>query len=354
MQQRLVKIISAILVFTMVFLGLQRLLMPKYANQVFEGNLIGEYYNSAKDHDVIFLGDCEVYANFSPITLWEEFGITSFIRGAPQQLVWQSYYLLEDTLRFETPGVVVFNVLAMQYNEPQSEPYNRLNLDGMRFSPVWLSAVAASRTEGEDWLSYIFPLFRYKDRWRELGAEDITYFCENPRVSVNGFMIRSDVKPVGFIPDPIRRANYAFGDKAYYYLERMVELTKENDIDLVLIKAPALFPHWHDEWDAQIEAFANENDLLYINLLDHIDEMGIDFDTDTFNAGLHLNVFGAQKAAMFLGNILREHFALTDRHYDSETAAVWTRLSELYNRTIAEQKRELEEYGRIQTILAGS
>ena len=352
MQLRLIKITSAILVFTLVFLGLQRLLMPKYATQVFEGNLIGEYYSSAKDHDVIFLGDCEVYANFSPITLWEEYGITSFIRGAPQQLVWQSYYLLQDTLRFETPKVVVFNVLAMQYNTPQSEPYNRLNLDGMRFSPIWLSAVAASKTENEGWLSYFFPLFRFKERWRELSAEDFNYFFGNPQVSVNGFMIRSDILPVDFLPDPIRRADYSFGDKAYDYLERIVALTKANDIELILIKAPALFPHWHDGWDAQMVAFAQKHGLLYINMLNHIDEIGIDFNTDTFNAGLHLNVFGAQKAARFIGDLLVSNFSLNDRRNDPDVTLIWSELSELYHTTIAKQQREIEETGRIHTLLS--
>ena len=351
-KQRIIKIISAVLVFSIVFLGLQRLLVPKYASQIFEGNLIREYYSSSKNHSVIFIGDCEVYANFSPITLWEEFGITSFIRGAPQQLIWQSYYLLHDTLRFETPDIVVFNVLAMQYNEPQSEPYNRLNLDGMRRSRIRLNAIAASRTPDEDWLSHIFPLFRYKDRWREISSEDFRYFFGNPRVSVNGFMIRSDVMPVGFIPDPIRRADYTFGDKAYYYLNRMVELCKANGIELVLVKAPALFPHWHDGWNVQMVDFAQKHNLLYINLLEYIDEIGLDFSTDTFNAGLHLNVFGAEKVSRFFGRVLTENFLLNDYRSDPEAVRVWNELAELYHRTVAQQLREIEETGRIQTVLA--
>ena len=83
-------------------------------------------------NDVIFIGDCEVYENISPVTLWQEYGITSYIRGSAQQLIWQSYYLLEETLRYETPKVVVFNVLSMKYNEPQNEAYNRMTVDGMK------------------------------------------------------------------------------------------------------------------------------------------------------------------------------------------------------------------------------
>ena len=99
MRIRIIKITSAVVAFVLVFSALQRLLVPKYASFALEGGLIREYYESTMDQDVILIGDCEVYANFSTIGLWEDYGITSFIRGSPQQLVWHSYYLLEDTLR---------------------------------------------------------------------------------------------------------------------------------------------------------------------------------------------------------------------------------------------------------------
>lgn len=350
---RYVKILVAVCAFVTVFFLLQRLLVPKYVSNVPEGNLIREYYLSDKNHDIIFIGDCEVYANFSPISLWEEFGVTSFIRGSPQQLVWQSYYLLQDTLRFETPQIVIFNVLAMQYNEPQHEPYNRLTLDGMQMSRVKLNAISASRTDEEDFLSYIFPLLRFKDRWRELTREDVRYmFRTPPRVSMNGFMIRSDVMPAGFIPEFVISPgfNFTFGDKAYYYLERMVLLTQEHGIKLVLVKAPTLFPYWPAQWEEQIVAFAQEHDLLYINFLNYIDEIGLDFATDTFNGGLHLNVFGAEKVASFLGTRLQQHVDLPDRRNDPEVSARWNAKSELYRHVIARQQEEIARYGQIQSI----
>ena len=56
--------------------------MPKYMEDIQEGAMVGEYYAEAGNHDVIFIGNCEVYENFSPITLWEEYGITYYIRGS--------------------------------------------------------------------------------------------------------------------------------------------------------------------------------------------------------------------------------------------------------------------------------
>ena len=86
------KAASFLIVLFITLFFLQRLLMPKYMSDIVEGALIAEYYEETTDHDVLFVGDCEVYENFSPISLYEEYGITSYIRGSAQQLTWQSIF----------------------------------------------------------------------------------------------------------------------------------------------------------------------------------------------------------------------------------------------------------------------
>ena len=195
----------AALFITLFFL--QRLLMPKYMSDIVEGALTAEYYEETTDHEVLFVGDCEVYENFSPITLYQEYGISSYIRGSAQQLAWQSYYMLEDTLRYETPKVVVFNVLALKYDEPQSEAYNRMTIDGMKLSKTKLDAIEASMTDRENMLDYIFPILRYHSRWSELSAEDFRYlFCKD-KISHNGYYMRVDVRPAEGFPEPDILAN---------------------------------------------------------------------------------------------------------------------------------------------------
>ncbi|NLJ41841.1 MAG: SGNH/GDSL hydrolase family protein [Clostridiales bacterium] len=329
---------------------LQRLLMPKYVSAIVEGSLIEEYYREETSHDVIFVGDCEVYENISPIALWDNYGITSFIRGGAQQLIWQSYYLLEETFKYEKPEVAVFNILAMQYDEPQSEAYNRLNLDGMRMSKEKIKSINASMMEDEHLAEYLFPLLRYHSRWNELSWEDFKYIFNKDKISHNGYYMRVDIQPVKTIPKPKKLPSYEFGEKAWEYLNRMVELCKENDVQLVLIKAPSIYPHWYDEWDAQIKEYSEEHDLLYINLLQKADEVGIDYNTDTYNGGLHLNISGAEKVAVYLGNILKETYGLKDHRDEPELSSVWQEKSRFYNEMREKQLRELEEYGYLKSL----
>ncbi len=324
---------------------LQRLFMPKYMSSIHEGNLIEEYYKDVKEHDVIFIGDCEVFSNVSPITLWEQYGIPSYIRGSAQQLIWQSYYLLEETLRFEKPKVVVFNVLAMKYDEPQKEAYNRLTLDGMKLSWSKLRAIKASMMEDEAYITYLFPILRYHSRWNELTSEDVRYLFQKETLSHNGFLMRVDTKPVTVIPKGKKLPDYQFGKNSYDYLNRMTKLCKKNGIELVLMKSPSVYPYWYEEWDEQIESYARENNLTYINFLKLTDEIGIDYDMDTYDGGLHMNLSGAEKFTSYLGQLLQEKFQLPDRRKDEELVKLWQQKVNYYYAMKDQQENELKEYG---------
>lgn len=343
-------IISICLILTTFFL-LQNLLMPKYVSEIPEGSLIAEYYNEdVYDHNVVFIGDCEVYENFSPITLWEKYGIKSYIRGSAQQLIWQSYYLMEETLTYEKPDVIVFNVLSLKYDEPQNEAYNRLNLDGMKWSLSKWNAIWASMTEKESIIDYVFPLLRYHERWKELTSEDFQYlFQEKPQLSHNGFLMRVDELGVGTIPEAQPLANYQFSDICYEYLDKMVELCRDNEVELVLIKAPSLYPTWYDEWDEQMVKYAQNNDIAYINFLNYIDEIGLDYQHDTYDAGLHLNLSGAEKLSEFFGKYLVKNYHIEDSRQDIESVSRWEEKVKFYYDMKKDQYRELEEYGYLKS-----
>ena len=188
--------VSVLLVIALL-LGLQRLVVPKYVSEFAEGGFTAEYYRETMGHQVLMVGDCELYDNFSPAVLWQKYGITSYIRGNAQQLTWQTYYMLREALERETPDVVVVNMLELIYNEPVREEYNRLALDEMRWSKDKLEAIRASGMSDEHILDYIFPLLRYHSRITQLTKDDFTYFTGTGNVQRTpaGYHMRVDVAP---------------------------------------------------------------------------------------------------------------------------------------------------------------
>lgn len=341
--KRIAKICAVTLFVIGTLYLLQRLLMPKYMSDVVEGAMIAEYYDEDKDHDVVFIGDCEVYENFTPAVLWEEYGINSYIRGSAQQLIWQSYYLLEDTLRYETPDVVVFNVLALKYNEPQKEAYNRMSIDGMKWSVSKAKNIQASMLSDEKFLDYVFPVLRYHSRITELGMEDFEYLFKRDKVSYNGYYMRVDVKPAVNVPEGRPLGDYRFGDTAYEYLDKITALCKEKGVELILVKAPSLYPYWYDEWEVQMEDYATEHGMRYINFLELVEECDLDFMVDTYDAGLHLNLSGAEKITRWFGKYLREEVGLSDRRGEEKLEKAWEEELASYYAEIERQTKELEE-----------
>ena len=337
--KRWISILAATAAVLAVLTPAQAVLVPKYVSASPEGSLTAEYYADVAEvsHDVLFVGDCEVYETFIPAVLWEEYGVSSYVRGSPQQLAWQSYYLLEDALRYETPKVVVFNVLALKYGEPQREAYNRMTVDGMEWSSAKVDCIKASMTEDESFLSYVFPILRFHSRWSEVTAEDWQYaFKEKPTVSDSGYLLQTDVVPrdesaASIEGSPL--ADYTLPETAMDYLDRMVALCQEKGITLVLVKAPinSWRYWWYDEWDGQIVAYAEENSLDYYNLLNNEADIGIDWQTDSYDGGVHLNVYGAEKTTRYFGAILTEAYGLSDRRAtEGEAARVWNERTQVF------------------------
>ena len=87
--------------------------------------------------------------------------------------------------------------------------------------------------------------------------------------------------------------------------------------------------------------------LDYFNYEKMADEIGIDYSTDTYDAGLHLNLAGAEKLSKYFGEYLIENYDLTDYREDPEYAEVYAEKIRFYEEMEEAQYKELEEYGEI-------
>lgn len=322
-RKTVLSVIAVLMVFLAVFCLATQLLTPKYMTDLVEGSMISQYYRESGGHDVIFIGDCEVYANYSPMELYRTHGITSYIRGTSQQLIWQSYYVLKETLRYETPRAVVLNVNAMRYGEPVKEAFNRLTIDQMRWSAEKIGMIRASMTEEETFASYVFPILRYHSRFDELTKEDFEYLFKVKDNTYNGYLVNKNINPAGTLPAKRPLADYRFADVCYEYLDRITKLCKEKGVELILVKAPSLYPYWYEQYDEQMAEYARENGLAYYNFTACIEDIGLDFQMDTYDAGLHLNHTGAEKLSRYFGQILAEKHGIPDRRNDPDVAAVY-------------------------------
>lgn len=332
-----VSVAAVLLAFCLALTLATKLLRPKYMTDLVEGSFISQYYREAGGHDVVFVGDCEVYANFSPLEMYRQQGITAYVRGTSQQLLWQSYYVLKETFRYESPKAVVFNVNAMRYAEPVSEAYNRLTIDNMRWSAEKVGIIRASMTEEENLFSYVFPILRYHARFDELTGEDITWLYQTRDNTWQGYQMNKEISPVGTLPAKRILPSYAFADICWEYLEKMHRLCQENGAELILIKAPSVYPYWYEEYDSQIREYADSHGLAFYNLVEAAEEIGIDYSLDTYDGGLHLNLTGATKLSGYFARILAEAHGMADHRQEPEIAALYEEKLARYDEACKEE-----------------
>lgn len=320
---------SVLIFFSLLFL--QRLVMPKYMESKTMGALTGEYYRYGHNHDVLFVGDCEICTAFSPPYLWENYGINSYVRGSVQQTTWQTYYLLSEMLEEETPAVVIFNVAALKYEETVGSAYNRMTLDGMKWSWYKVMAVKESLKKEEDFLEYLFPILFYHERITSLKKEDFTWLLRTKEISYHGYLMINRVVPYEPVKDVNMEAEGMLSLRSFEFLDKIKDLCEERNIQLLLIKGPGILPYWYECWDKQVEDYAEKNQLRYVNLLEKNDEIGIDYEKDTFSGGRHMNVSGAEKMSEYMGRLLLEEYEIADRRNEKELKIEWGKELEKYH-----------------------
>ena len=344
MKKRIFAVVLALVLLLVALMLAQALLIPsRYDNR--EGHLLCGYEHATDAHDVIFVGDCEIYEGIVPAVLYEQYGITSYVRGSSQQTVWQSYHILEQTLGCESEvKVVVFNVLALKYGETPREEISRMTLEDMHWSPEKLAAIRASMTEDESLLSYFMPILRYHDRWSELTAQDIANtFQKHEDITHQGYLMQTDIVPVD--PADTRQPDVLIDPslpaRSMEYLAKMQTPCEQYGAELVLIKAPtnSVKYYWYDEWDKQIADYAAANDLTYYNFIGMDEALGLDWTRDTYDAGLHLNVYGAEKLTSYLGALLQQKHGVPDRRGNAQLDALWQERLDRYKTEKTEGER---------------
>lgn len=244
--------------------------------------------------DLLVLGDSESAAGYSPMEVYLDRGITSFSASNYMMRVQEAYPLLKMALKKQKPRVVLLEALAMIV-PTEKEEGRKLQLDSDLMNRI--------------------PVFRFHNIWRhaldDVNVQPYMYKGYIIRKGVRGSteaQIRQYMKPDQEIreisPDNIRA------------LEQMKKLCDSKGIRFILFACPST-----RNYDMKIHnGIAKAAEKLGIPFLDlnlEADQIGIDWTTDTFDAGDHLNLLGARKVTGYLtGKILEMEPDLPDHRSD--------------------------------------
>ncbi|MGN0412202.1 MAG: hypothetical protein ACI4FV_04130 [Lachnospiraceae bacterium] len=283
-----------------------------------------DFFQQEENFDVLFFGTSHVMNGVYPMELWEDYGIVSYNFGGHDNRLATSYWVMKNALDYTTPKLVVIDVLALEQQSKTSNDfsYTHLSFDAFPLSltkvqtmldllddPCMEQEIAKGYATDEEARKLLYGLWDYStyhSRWSELTAEDI----QPTHSPEKGDESRIDVAVPDMKTKVSREDKLNEETTGVLYLQKMIEECRERGIEVLLVNLP--FPALEAQQRSanRVYDIAEEYQVNYINFLD---ENVIDYQTDLYDPGSHLNPSGARKVTSYLGQYIMEHYEIPNQ-----------------------------------------
>jgi len=298
--------------------------------------------------DVLLLGSSHMNCGVSPMDLWHDYGITSFNAAIGDQTIPASYFELRELLKVQKPKVVVLETFHVWQTEMMtSSGEERLHwlVDNIPMSLGVSEAIQTLICEDHDKTQYYLNFYTFHNRWRELEKDDfIPNIGYNRGADMGVYNRWSTIEP----PDIIPRFEWEEAPElAVEYLLKIIELCRENKINLVFMATPCrIGEHWQKMLN-YVGEIAQQGNIPYLNFFHLIDEMQFDFAADMAEWS-HMNYSGVRKVTAYLGEYLQTNYQLEDHRTSSAVAGRWNADYEVFakalNNVMMKTAKNAEEY----------
>ncbi len=292
-----------------------------------------DFYSYEGDYDVLFLGTSHVVMGVSPMELWKDYGIVSYNLANHGQWIPIDYWVLKNALDYTKPKLVVLDIRAIDIENnkvsPEHAAQTHESFDRMPLSRNKIAAIYDLFPKGER-MEYLFDFSIYHTRWKEI---DQTFFEEALPSEEKGADLDNsnnfdqtkiyELKPPKIYDKSEMNAGETVGKE---YLRKIIELCREEGIEILLTSLPYAPNHAYQKWLNSAQAIADEYGVPYLDMI--VEDTFVNYHTDFFDED-HLNSSGAKKTTKELGRYLKENFDLPD-HRDGEAAEKWNQDYEDY------------------------
>lgn len=323
-RRTMVSRIISIAVFVL-FIGLVLTITDQITRAKFIGDsttiVDGFYAEKKNDIDLIVIGSSNSFCTVDPLVLYEEYGIAAYDFGSSSQPMNISALYLREALKTQKPRVVALEINMMTSDSISSrgEPGLRWGFTNIPLSADKLKCIYQSVGEvNAEYFTYVFPVFRYHNRWKELSRTDYTYFYQDKTNYTKGYLETQAVSE-----ETINLTDYNFEGEAWIaeenvaYLDEIAQLCRQNNAQLLLFKSPR--ESWHRYETEAVRALADARGLKFVDFNELYSDGKIELDMAAdFRDSQHLNDSGARKVTSYLGRFIKENYELPDRRNEAE------------------------------------
>lgn len=348
--------LTKFLVFMCVFILLlnftSRVFTPywKIDNKEGQTHITRGFYSERRNTlDVLFVGSSNMYKGVSPMVLYDKYGITSYDLASPSARAWNIYYTLSSAIEYQKPKVVFIDCATLLYQNTETEENRRTTFDNMPFSYTKLKALSDKEIASNEFeaLSYAFPIFRYHERWKDLKYDDFDKVNKNFKFKTRGYIYVDRWKDFSSSSDYMNKTENKkdINEKTLSYLEKIEDLAKEYDFDIVYLGIVDSIK-WNHENSEYISKYAKSVNRAFIDF--NTIDIGYDWSYDSQD-GVHSNIFGATKMTNYVAEYLNNNYDLANHKNDSKYKR-WNKDLKEYKLKVKDSYLKLENAKKIKKI----
>lgn len=300
---------------------------------------VGFYAEQKNTIDMIMVGSSPVYPYYSAPGLYGEFGIASYPLSTNNQRPKAIRYLLKEAMKTQDPSLFLIELRMFTMPDEEWEDtmvFTRGVTDNMKYSLNRVQAINALVSDKSERYTYYFDIFKYHSNWKTMVMPgQLACWRYEKAHPLKGLEIKPGVGPAGWV-------DYSGITEKKEPAAEQIEVLRDllSFIGSTGKEAAFIISPYSMEEDArmQFNYLIETIEKAGYPVLDfnrHIGEIGLDFSTDFYDYGSHVNALGEGKCTAFLGSWLETRFDLPDRRgrdgYES-----WDQAYSLYQEKQAE------------------
>ena len=310
----LLQAIAFCLLFLLTFFPIQEIFVRKSLVTPWDmtNKISGFYHEPENEFSVIYFGSSHAYASFSPLQIWKNTGVKSYVFATQKQPMWASVSYLKEALKTQSPKLAILEC-NMLYDDAEymDEATNHSFMDDIPLSINKLELARIS-AEKQDQLPLVINFLMYHSRWSTLTKTDFTFRRSQVKDNSKGFVI---LPPKFGGPEIVHpdlsnaHDSLPISEKNEHYLREFIEICQQNDIDLWLVKSPCNI--WPDHYRKILSAkeIAAEYDVRFndFNSAESYEAIGITA-RDHFFDERHMDITGGTLFTDYFCQLLQEYY----------------------------------------------
>ena len=337
-QKFFVKTVAFLVLLGLILYPVQKVMARKSLDRPWDmTNKVGGFYNEEDRFEVMYFGPSHAYAAFSPLAIWEETGVKSYVLATQQQPMWATYTYVKEALKTQSPALVVVEFrMAFSdqeyFAEKDTIPVSYAYMDDLALSWDKVKLAGQSAPDWESRFGLLFNFMMYHSRWKEMHRSDFTFRRSQVRDPYKGFVMlapqetrppRPPIETVGGTTPLL--------EKNQYWLEEIIKLCQEKGVELWLIKTPCNLELEEKPMLNTVKATAERYNVPFHDFNEDYYSMGL--TQDMFYDAHHLDALGADRFSRYFAGVLA--VARPNLETDPDNVA-WAADLEEYKAALAE------------------